>query len=207
MKFSMVTRSKKIMIHVCVLMKTWPLVSCFLMVIFSISEKRVLSIEKKSSKEYCLYSVSDIRIQVQESIVQPVLWLLLWITESNTGDVSNLALKFYILWNMRISLLFLILLLTCFTYIPFLSVSATFICTNTYYCSQMGLECTWIVEKILSLCGSWLLRPNRAKFEHNPVCGSTNAPLVFTKEKQKGFARYHYRLSCLWFFGHCIDMR
>ena len=41
------------------------------------------------------------------------------------------------------------------------------------------------MEKILSLCGSWLLRPNRAKFEHNPVYGSTNAPLVFTKKNKK----------------------
>ena len=34
-----------------------------------------------------------------------------------TGKVSNLALKFYIPWNVKISLLILILLLTCFNHI------------------------------------------------------------------------------------------
>ena len=107
------------MIHACIVRKTWPLVSCFLMVIFSTSEKRVLSIQKKSSKDCCLCSVSDVRIKLQESIVRPMLWFLLLLPESSTGEVSNLARKFYILWNVRISLLLLILLLTCFKHIPF----------------------------------------------------------------------------------------
>ena len=134
-----------------------------------------------------------------------MLWFLLLIPECNTGDVSTLALKFYILWNVRISLLLLILLLTCFKHIPFYRFPLHL------YVQIHIIVVRWdwnVLEllKILSLCGSWLLRPNRAKFEHNPVCGSTNAPLVFTKEKQKRICSISLPLVMFMVFGHYFDM-
>ena len=145
--------------------------------------------------------MSDVRIQLQESIVHPMLWFLLLLPESNTGETSNPALKFYILWNMKISLLFLILLLTCFTYIPF------YRCPLHLYVQIhiIVVRWDWNVLKLLEKsyhCAGVGCSDQIARNLNIILCVEAQMlPSCLQKKSKKGFVLYHYRLSCLWFLA------